>query len=127
MSNTPKAKKQLAEAQAASEGVPSGDKVEFLGKMFRLSDEVGYFSLMKFSYYADRNEYIGPAAAAIYGMLRDTIHPDDWDDFEHHAVEQKARGQDFGDVITKTMEILTARPTRSPSGSSSSPSPASES
>jgi len=115
-------RKQAAELQAQAEGVPAGDKLEFMGKLFRLSDTAGVMPLLKYSAYAESPSMLGPAAGALYAMLKDTIHEEEWDEFERHAMEQKARMDDLQDVIVKCVELLTARPTGSPSGSASRPS-----
>ena len=120
-------KKDIAQLQAETAGVPAGDKLEFMGKMFRLSDKAGILPMLKYSHYADQPALIGPAAAALYSMLKDTIHEDDWDEFERHTTESKAGMNDLREVIVKCFELLTARPTPPPSGSASGPSGASAS
>jgi hypothetical protein len=120
-------KQDLAQLQAATAGVGAGDKLEFLGKMFRLSDKAGIMPLLKYSHYAGQATLIGPAAGAMYAMLKDTIHEDDWDEFERHAMEAKAGPDDLEAVVVKCFELLTARPTVPPSGSASAPSARSES
>lgn len=120
MSNTRKAapRKQVTALQAAVEGVPAGEKIEFLGETFRVSEKAGIMPLLKYSAYADSPALIGQAAAALYAMLKDTIHEDDWDRFERHTMERKAGMDDLEGVVVKCVELLTARPTVPPSASS---------
>ena len=106
----------IAEAQAIVEGVPSDRKVEFMGATYRLSDKVGILPLLKFQRFAGVND--ARAMAAMYSILQDTIHPDEWQRFEDDAIAKKADGEDLLRVVDAMVEILTARPTTPPSGSS---------
>lgn len=106
----------IAEAQALVEGVPSDRKVEFMGASYRLADKVGILPLLKFQRYAEAND--ARAMAAMYSILQDTIHPDEWQRFEDDAISKKADGDDLLRVVDAMVEILTARPTSPPGGSS---------
>lgn len=119
--------------------------VEFMGREFRIADKIGAMPLLKFSMYADMATSDPKALAAMYAMLRDCIHPGDpgcgkdscpacaagngkscpdradkgdWQAFEDHAMETRADADDLLDVITRTMELLSGRPTGQPSASS---------
>lgn len=122
-------RKQVAQLQAAAEGVQSGETVEFLGEDFRLAEKIGALPLMKMAAYDMDGSIEGmwAASAAMYAMLQDTIHGDDWDRFERHAVKCKADMNDLQVLVRKCLEAITARPTRRPSGSSNGDSPASAS
>jgi hypothetical protein len=122
--------------------VTSDRTVEFAGERFRIADKVGALPLLKFSMYADMSINDPRAMAAMYAMLRDCIHPGtpgcgecpaceaddemscaswdpgDWERFERHAMDTRADAEELLDVITKTMELISGRPTEPPPGSS---------
>jgi hypothetical protein len=112
------------DVQAAVEGVPVNDRVTFLGEEYRVAEKVGLMPLMRFAHAARKgtNTDDMEGLAAIYDMLHDCIHPDDWDRFCTDATDKKAEGDDLIPVVSQTIEILTARPTRRPSDSSAGPS-----
>lgn len=118
-----------------------GKTVEFMGRRFRIADKVGAMPLLKFSMYADMAVSDPRAMGAMYAMLRDCIRPGsgcgdckactdgdesdckdwdpgDWAAFEQHAMESRAEADDLLDVIAKTMELLSGRPTAPSSPSS---------
>jgi hypothetical protein len=122
--------------------VTSERTVDFLGERFRISDKIGLMPLLKFSAHADMSTSDPGALAAMYAMLQDCIHPGtpgcgkckqckdddersckdfdpgDWSRFEHHAISTKADADELLDVITKTIELISGRPTGPPSPSS---------
>lgn len=124
--------------------------VEFEGKQFRIARSVGLMPLLKFSHFATKGIDTGDpqGLAAIYSMLRDCIverEPDvphlsddrteeqerdwqrwqksleEWQRFEEFAIEVKAEGDDLMPVVSRTIEILSARPTTRPGNSSPGP------
>ena len=109
------------ELQALTEGVVvDAARLEFLGEHFRLGESVGLMPLLKFSYAAnsglDSDDMAG--LAALYEVIRDTVHPDDWDRFERHAIDKHAEGDELMEFVGKAMEAMSARPTRRRSVSS---------
>jgi hypothetical protein len=133
------------EVQAASEGVVSDDRIEFLGAYFRLADNIGMMPLLAFANAQkeglDSEDMDG--MAAMYSLIRDTIDqtreqakdadgkpafdsvgepiwagPSDWQRFEKHAIAEKADGEELMDFIGKAMGKISARP-RKPRGTSS--------
>lgn len=116
--------------------------VEFMGRRFRVADKIGLMPLLKFSSASSMSTADPRALAAIYEMLRDSIHqgspgcgscehcktgnegrcasfdPGDWQDFEEHATTTKADAEELFDVINKVMEIIAGRPTKQSGGSS---------
>ena len=148
--------RELAAIQGTAAGlVPAGtangngngthdefDRVEFLGRQFRVADRIGVMPLLKFSAFANVGVNDPRALGAMYAMLRDCIytgHPGcgecedckngsemackdfdrgDWDLFEDHAMTTKAEAEDIFDLINKVMEVIAGRPTK-PSGPSS--------
>lgn len=109
------------EAQAAAEGVDIIDKVTLKGASFRLSDdEIGIVPLIMLARAgkrgADSNDMDG--LVAIYDVLHDCIHEDDFDAFMRHATATKASGDELMEVMGKAIAVVAARPTRPPGGSS---------
>lgn len=116
--------------------------VTFVGQRFRISDRIGLMPLLKFSAHADLSTTDPGALAAMYSMLKDCIHPGtpacgkcpeckagndsscaaydpgDWRRFEQHAIDTKAGADDLLDVITRTIELISGRPTGPRSSSS---------
>lgn len=131
---------EATRVQAMTEGVDVitdgrtlAKRVEFKGKEFRIADKVGLMPLMEFAYHANSGMDTGDmgALAAIYEMLQDCISqdqwtnpetgkpegPTEWDRFKRHAKDVKADAEDLMDVVQKTIELLTARPTQQESDS----------
>jgi hypothetical protein len=109
------------EMQAMSEGVVvDADRLEFLGEPFRLGESIGLMPLMKFAHAAnnglDSDNMEG--LAALYAMIRDTIHPEDWDRFERHAIDKHAEGDELMEFVGRAIEAISARPTKRRSVSS---------
>ena len=115
------------ELQAAVEGVPVGDRVEFMGGQYRIADRIGLMPLMRFAHAARKgtNAEDLEGLAAIYDMLRDCLDPEDWSRFERDATDKKAEAEQLLEVVSDTIEILAARPTSRPSDSSDGPLPTS--
>jgi hypothetical protein len=137
---------EVHELQATLTGAVTARTIEFKGQRFRIADKIGLMPLMRFAHAAsqdlDTDDLEG--LAAVYTMLRDCIHPGtpacggcgacatdptscpsydpgDWRKFEAWATETKADGEELLPVVGQVIEILTARPTKGPSGSSARP------
>lgn len=116
------AEREAREVQALSEGVVlDGDKVECMGKWFRVADKIGLMPLMKFAHVASKDVDSGDmdGLAAIYDMLKDCLAAEEWNGFVQHMIDTKADAEDMMPVVRKTIEIINARPTQPRSGSSS--------
>lgn len=124
------AEDEAVRVQARTEGVDlprdpeTGElmrKVPFMGRDFRIANEVGLMPLMEFAYHANSGMSTSDmgALAAMYEMLRDCIHPDEWAEFRAYATEKKAGAEQLMETVQATTELLTARPTVPESGSSS--------
>jgi hypothetical protein len=100
------------ELQTLVEGVVLSEKVTFLDDVYRIADKVGLMPMMKFAHASsstqlDTGDMEG--LAAIYEMLKDCIHPDDWARFERDAITKKAEADDLLPVVRQTVDMLTAR------------------
>jgi hypothetical protein len=112
----------ISALQAGLEGVPVNvEAVKFGGQLFRVADKVGLMPHLMFADAAQRGatDESQVGMAAVYAMLRDSIHADDWHRFERLAIDSKAEGPELFDVVEAVLEITTARPTQRPSDSSS--------
>lgn len=93
-------------------------------RTFRIAHSVGLMPLLKFAHAAkvglDSEDLEG--MAALYTMIRDCVHPDDWETFQEYATECKADDEDLMGFVSAAMEIISARP-RKRGGSSSATSP----
>lgn len=106
-----------AEPVTVNGTVTQAPSVTLLGKQFRIADKVGLMPLLKFAAFSDMATSDSRALGAMYAMLRDCIHPDDWRAFEDHATDTKADADDLLDVITKAIEAISGRPTKPSPGS----------
>jgi hypothetical protein len=140
------------DVQAAVEGAPVADdtnSIEFLGKRFRLAENIGLMPLLAFANASkgglDSDDMEG--MAAMYAVIRDTVDqtrvqkldadgkeefdeagepvwdgPSDWQRFERHAIDEKADGEELMGFIRDAMGVIAARP-RKRRGTSASSSP----
>lgn len=96
------------------------DIIVFYGEQFRLADSVGIMPLMKFAHVAaagiDSSELAG--LDAIYTWLQDCLDEGEWPRFEAHAIRSKAPDDVLVAVAMKASEVISGRPTVSPSVSS---------
>lgn len=110
------------EAQALSEGVKPKSTVECMGEHYQVADRVGLMPLMKFAHAAskgiDSTDMDG--LNAIYEMLRDCIHEDDWGRFQDDMVTKKGFVDELLPVVQQAIQVITSRPTTGPSDSSTS-------
>jgi hypothetical protein len=64
-----------------------------------------------------RENETGKSLVAIFHVLEDTVHEDDWDEFRRHGREQKVQAKGYGDFINAALEAIAGRPTEESSGS----------
>jgi hypothetical protein len=110
--------------QGMSEGVVVDyDTVECLGERYRIGDKIGLMPLMRFAHSAKQGVDSGDleGLSAMHDMLRDCIHPADWDRFQEDMTTKHASDAEIMPVVGQTIQLLAARPTQRPSDSSSGP------
>jgi hypothetical protein len=99
------------------------ETVEFCGVQFRIAEKVAALPLMRFAKVAkagvDATELDG--MAAMYDLLEQVIHPDDWAKFERHADHERADGEQLLEVVQAVFVLLADRPTGRSSDSSDGP------
>jgi hypothetical protein len=97
--------------------------IEFGGDTFRRADAVGLMALMRFAHVAkagtDSNDLDG--LAAMYELLEQCVHEDDWQRFQKTAMKVKAKGDDLMAVVKAVISGEADRPTSRPSDSSDGP------
>lgn len=100
------------------------DQIVFFGETFTIADEVGVVALCDFAEAAlsgaDTSEMTG--MAAMKNFVRDTIAPQDFDRFWQTAGKNKADADLLMAVVARVYEVISGRPTESPSGSAPGPS-----
>lgn len=108
--------------QGLSEGVPVDGRVTVLGHSYKVAEKVGLMPLLKFAHAADQgiDSQDIEGLNAIYEMLNDCIHPDEWDRFQKEMTAAKAFVDDLLPVVQQAIQIISARPTGEPSDSSTS-------
>jgi hypothetical protein len=106
------------DAGAVSGTAVAARTITLNGKKFRIADKVGLMPLLKFSAFSDMTTSDSRALGAMYAMLRDCIHADDWRAFEDHATDSKADAEELLDVISTAIELISGRPTEPPAASS---------
>jgi hypothetical protein len=115
------AERQATELQALSENAKTGDTLEMLGVTYRLGDKIGLMPLLRYAHIAKKGAQANDMDGldAIYTLLQDCIHEDDWERFEQDMIAKKAGEQELMDVVSTAIEIMSARPTQRPGDSSS--------
>jgi hypothetical protein len=93
-------------------------KAALNGELFRVDLETGLMPLMEWAAANDSADpKNGPQLAALFYLLRDIVHPDDWDAFREHAKASKAKGDDFVAFQEAAAEAIAAVPTEQPKNS----------
>lgn len=90
---------------------------------FRIDMTVGSMPLLQFAHSAksglDSAQMDG--LAAVYDLLHDVIHPDDWDKFRARVAEHKLGQTDLMGIVTRVWSAVANRPLDSGSDSESGP------
>lgn len=99
------------------------ETVEWLGEQFHVADRVSSLTVMRFAKLAKSNIDVAQmeGLAAMYDLLEQCVHPDDWARFEAHADDQRADGEQLLAVVKQVFAVIAARPTRRSSDSSGGP------
>jgi len=99
------------------------ETIPFLGEDFHVAESVGAMPLMRFAKIAKSGTGTGDmdGLAAIYDLLEQCIHPDDWGRFQAHADKVRASGDQLLDMVREVFTVLAGRPTGRSSDSSDGP------
>lgn len=87
-------------------------------KEFRLAQEVGIMPLMEWAAASDVDVASADGLRAVYYVLKDAVHEDDWAEFRKYTREQKVDAGDLLDFANSALEALAGRPTEGATGSS---------
>jgi hypothetical protein len=99
-------------------------RVPFKDELFLVDMDQGLMPLMEWSVANDsENPEMGPQLAALFYLLQDVVHPDDWDRFRRHARKTRAKTEDYLKFQNAAAEVITATPTGEPEASSDGSSP----
>lgn len=109
------AKTARAKDNHTSEGgfltAPLGDRE------FRLADDVGIMPLMEWAASSDVDVASADGLRAVFYVLKDTVHEDEWADFRRYSRDEKLSAEKLLDFANAALEALAGRPTEEPSGS----------
>ena len=84
----------------------------------RLADEVGIMPLMEWVAAAEgKKDETSKSLVAVYHVLEDTVHEDDWDEFRAFGREHKLQAKEYGEFINSALEAVAGRPTEESTGS----------
>jgi hypothetical protein len=100
----------------ARQSKPEPPKIKFQGKEYRVADDVGIWPLMQFSAAAESGLNLGDqkGLAALYAMLKDVIHPDDWGQFQDDMLSSKIKDlQALLDLSQDAVEMIQAKVAKS--------------
>ncbi len=90
---TRRAPTAAARARTARQSKPPRPVIKFKGSEYKLAEEIGVWPLMQFSAAAESGLTLGEqrGLAALYAMLHDVIHEDDWGRFQQDMITQKTQ------------------------------------
>ena len=100
------------------------DSFDWFGARVRVLPEFGELDLVDFFDSASRIEDTdtAQAMAALKGVFRECIDPEDFDTFWSTAKRERQGVEDLMEVVMAVVEAVTDRPTVRPSDSSAGPS-----
>lgn len=115
---------EISREEAQRPGWMALDDGGVLYRAFRVAESIGMMPLLRFAHAAksgmDTDDMEG--MAALYTMIRDTVHPDDWETFQEYATEVKAEDEELLSFVSAAIEVISARKAKQ-RGSSSGTSP----
>ncbi len=94
--------------------------VKLRDREFQVADELGAMAMFEWAAASELSLDDASGLAAVFAMLEDVIHDDDWREFRYfaRAARPKISGEELIQVINDASEVITGRPTEQPSGSS---------
>jgi hypothetical protein len=98
---------------------PPGSYIEDDGVRFRVAESVGFWPLAMYAKVAsdgvDSETLDG--FVAIFDLMRDLLHPDDFHRFGEHVSRRKYKGDKILEIMADAMSVVSARPSESPPAS----------
>jgi hypothetical protein len=95
------------------------DTFVFYGETFRTRGAIGLMPLVRFAYISRTGVGLDDmdGLAAVYEMVRDCLHPDDWDRFQETCAVKGADEDAVLGVVRVCIQAAAARPSLRPSDS----------
>lgn len=109
---------RVAKDKRAAEGQDGIMTATLHGREFRLAEDVGIMPLMEWAASADRSVANADGLRAVFYVLQDAVHEDDWAEFRKFARENKIDASEILDFANAALEALAGRPTEDATGSS---------
>jgi hypothetical protein len=100
------------------EEVDGEDVKTRVSEEFRLAQDVGIMPLMEWAASSDVDVASTDGLRAVFYVLKDVVHEDEWASFRKYARDNKVEATDLLDFANAALEALAGRPTGEPSGSS---------
>jgi hypothetical protein len=85
---------------------------------FRLADDVGIMPLMEWAAASDQDVASAAGLRAVFYVLQDAVHADDWHEFKRYSREEKLDATELLEFANAALEALAGRPTEAATGSS---------
>lgn len=95
-----------------------GEKVKTeLSEDFQLAQDVGIMPLMEWAASSDVDVSSVDGLRAVFYVLKDVVHEDEWAQFRKYARDNKVESVDLLNFANASLEALAGRPTEESSGS----------
>lgn len=105
------------DARTAKETRAKAHTVPLREKEFRLAEDVGIMPLMEWAAASDVDVASADGLRAVFYVLKDIVHPDEWAEFRKFTRENKASADELLDFANAGLEVLAGRPTEESTGS----------
>lgn len=109
------AEERAVEVPEEREDKTPGIYAELAGEKFRLAEDTGVMALMEWAAAGDGEASEGAAVGsnlrAMFHVLEDIVHPEEWQRFRAHARAKKLGYQEFLDFQNRSYEALSGNPT----------------
>jgi hypothetical protein len=84
---------------------------------FRLAEDVGIMPLMEWAAASDRDVASADGLRAVFYVLQDAVHEEDWAEFRKFTREHKIDAITLLEFANAALEALAGRPTEESTGS----------
>lgn len=111
---------RIPAGKRATEDADGALRAPIAGKWFRLSGSIGLMPLMEWAAAQEETAVDVRNASQLLGffrILRDLVHPDDWEAFRAWTRDNRCNDEDFIEFQNAAMEAIAARPTQEPATS----------
>jgi hypothetical protein len=109
---------RVGKATRAQENGSNDVTVPLGGSEFRLAEDVGIMPLMEWAAAADVDVESADGLRAVYYVLKDIVHADEWAEFRRYCRDEKLSAEQILDFANSALEVLAGRPTEESGGSS---------